>query len=92
MATSGLCPCAMRTAQTAPPMGKGAVHGQVDEAQYAEGQEYRDTRQRVTQALPDRADIDIANRHEESHDERQNDRPQNETASSAHFARLRVWG
>ena len=71
---------------------KGAVHRQIDEAQYAECKEYRDTRKGVTQPLPDRADIDIANRHEESHDERQNDRPQNETASSAHFARLRVWG
>ena len=70
--------------------GKSAVHRQVDKAKHAEGHEYGDARQRVTQPLADCADVDVAERHEKTHDDRQQDAAQNETLIGAQGGGLRL--
>ena len=60
--------------------GKGAIHGQIYESQDAEGNEYADAGERIAQSLPDRADIDIAERHEAGYDNGHDDATRQEPA------------
>ena len=54
------------------PDGKSAINSQIDETQDAESEEDADASERVAQALPNRADVDIADGHEEGDDHGQN--------------------
>ena len=72
--------------------GKGAIDGQIDEAQDAEGEEDADAGERVAQALPDGADVHVAQGHEDGDDDGQDNATRKETARCAEtrFAAV-VW-